>query len=96
MLEQILLRLKFWSFLALPSSGFFIGHILQFLLGTKHNAKYESLVVHIITMALMLVVFSDMTSETSQFSQMKDKATFLSILYLFILGVILGIISVIY
>ena len=96
MLEIILLRLKFWSFAVLPSAGFVIGHILQFLLGTKHNAKYESLVVHIITMALMIIIFTDMTSETSQFSQMKDKATFLSILYLFVLGVILGLISIIY
>lgn len=96
MLEQILFRLKFWSFVALPASGFFIGHILQFLLGTKYNAKYESLVVHVITMTLMMIIFTDLNSETSKFPEMKDKAAFLSILYLFVLGIILGIISVIY
>lgn len=92
MLELILLRLKFWSFAVLPAAGLVIGHILQFLLGTKHNPKYESLVVHVITTSLMMIIFA----ETSKFTDQKDQALFLSILYLFVLGVILGLISVIY
>ncbi len=97
MIETLLLQLKFWSFLILPTAGFIIGHILQFLLGTKYNSKYESLVVHIITMTLMIVIFTDiMTEEHVRTQDSKDKALILSISYLFILGVVLGIISVLY
>lgn len=94
MIEPILLRLQMWSFWVLPLTGFVIGHLLQFLLGTKHNSKYESLVVHIITVAMMTIIFIESTS--GRVREDKDRVLFVSISYLFVLGVVLGVISVLY
>ena len=96
MLDVLLLRLKLWSFIILPVAGFFIGQILQFALGTRHNSKYESIVIHLITVSLMTILFATVSLGSEKVTDVKDQVLFLSISYLFVLGVILGIISMVF
>lgn len=93
MIDVVLLSLRLWSFGVLPLAGFIIGQLLQFALGTRGNCKYESLVVHIITVALMILVFMDITANSEFVKDFNERAVYFSICYLFILGVALGIIS---
>jgi len=93
MLDIILLRLKLWSFIVLPATGFLLGQILQILLGSKHNPKFESIIVHIITVAMMTILFADISINSEFIKDIKDRTLFLAISYLFILGTILGLIS---
>jgi len=96
MIEQILLRLKLWSFLFLPLVGFFTGHLLQLCLGTKFNPKYESIVVHLLTVSSMAILFADVSMNSEVIKDIRDRTLFLSISYLFVLFLNLGLISVIY
>ncbi len=96
MIDFILMKFKLWSFAILPTAGFLIGHLLQLLLGTKHNPKFESLFIHLITVTLMMVLFFDIMFGSESVKDPRDRALVLAISYTFVLGVILGIISVLY
>jgi len=116
MLDVIIMRLKAWSLLVLPTIGFIIGQVLQLALCTKNNRPFEGLIIHLITVILIVIVSSDVISTTEHAVQIqteqtgdtqekhppmvisgpRDKLLLLIISYLFILGVILGIISVLF
>lgn len=96
MLEVIFLRLRLWSFIILPVSGFFAGQLFQILLGTRHNPKFESLFIHIITAASMTILFADITVKSDIVVDIRDKILLLAISYLFVLGIVIGVISTIF
>lgn len=93
MLETIILRLRLWSFIVLPVAGFVIGQILQIVLGTRHNPKFEAIFVHLVTVTLMIILFADVSTNNEKIVDVRDRNLFLSISYLFILGTIIGILS---
>ena len=93
MIESLLMRLKLWSFLILPIIGFICGQVLQLGLGIKNNPKFEALLVHIITVALMLIIFSDLVVNPEIMKDQKDRVLFISISYLFVLSMVLGLIA---
>lgn len=93
MLDVVLLSLKLWSLAVLPLTGFIVGQLLQFGLGTHGNCKYESLVVHIVTVALIILVFMDITANSEFVKDFNERAFYFAVCYLFVLGVALGIIS---
>lgn len=100
MIGALLLKLKAWSFIVLPVVGFLIGQIIQIALGTKHNRPFEGLVIHLNTVILIIILASDLLSTTEEKENVvrnpRDQLLFLMVSYLFILGVNLGIISVLY
>jgi hypothetical protein len=100
MIGSLLLKLQAWCFLVLPITGFFIGQVIQFGLGTKHNRPFEGLIIHLVTVILSIILASDLLSasekEDVQVRNPRDQLLFLMVSYLFILGVVLGIISVLY
>ena len=92
MLDLLLTRLKLWSLLVLPILGYLIGQVLQYLLSTKTNSRYESLLVHGITMIVVVATFNDILYNPASMSDLQSKALLLSIAYLFVFGCILGVI----
>ena len=101
MIGVILLRLRAWSFIILPSVGFLIGQIMQIALGTKHNRPFEGLIIHLTTVILMIILAADLLSSAENddknvVKNPRDQLLFLMVSYLFILGVNLGIISILY
>lgn len=110
MLDVIIMRLKAWSLLVLPTCGYLFGLLLKLALGTNQNRPFEGLIIHLITVILIVIISSDVISTTEYNSQVqhdpntektpsiaiagpRDKLLFMIISYLFILGVVLGIIS---
>lgn len=93
MFETILLRYKLWSFLIFPSSGFSLGFILELLLRTSRNAKYQSIVVHVLTVAVMAIIFIDTSLNEKTVTDIKSKLLYVALNYLFLLGMIFGLLS---
>ena len=87
------MQLSLWSFLVLPVSGYVTGQIFKFMLGIREPSEYGALVVHIVTTSLFIIIFSDMLSDTSHVKTKNERVLFLSITYLFVLGVNLGLIK---
>lgn len=105
--KKILIKLKLWSLLVLPLCGFAIGKIIYYYFSSQHLWKYNALVVHGITMIFMIITLNDLifnpitnttnitnititTSITTNI--VEEKILFVCISYLFVLGVIFGII----
>ena len=93
MFEDVLLRYKIWSFAIFPGVGFAVGFVLQFLLGTGQNAKFEGLMIHILTAVLMTIVFIDIAFNANVLKSLKDKFLYVAVNYMFILGLVLGLLS---
>ena len=95
--ESIIVRMKSWSLIILPVFGFLIGQVLQLALGTKNNRQFESLIVHLITMILMVFISASvLSSNDKSFESGADRIFCIGVSYLFVLGVVLGIISVLF
>lgn len=93
MLEVVLMKLRLWSLLVLPATGFLFGQILQLILRTKDSCRTESLTVHAISMIFMIAMFNDILLNPEKMRDVKDKALFLCLAYLFVLGTVLGVIT---
>ena len=106
MLIPILIKLKLKAFWILPSSGFLLGYILQWLFSLRGRSKYESIVVHLITSVLWILLFvevylnllNDKIQKENKFNKHKlgdhkDLLLYFILCYLFILGVVGGMIS---
>jgi hypothetical protein len=93
MFEDILLRYKVWCFALFPLVGYVIGFVLQLMLGTHHNQKYEGIMIHIITVILMSIIFIDIAFDNNILKDVKSKFLYIAVNYLFVLGVVLGLMS---
>lgn len=95
MLQLILVRLRMWSLLVLPLAGYIIGQILQYIFRTKVSSRYESLLVHGLTMVFMIATFNEILFSTypeQVVTEIKERALFVCLSYLFVLGTVLGVI----
>jgi hypothetical protein len=95
MLQLILVRLRMWSLLVLPLAGYIIGQILQYIFHTKVSCRYESLLVHGLTMVFMIATFNEILFSTHPeqvVTEIKERALFVCLSYLFVLGTVLGVI----
>lgn len=92
-IESIINRLKLWTLLILPSFGFLIGHLIQYLFNTKENSKYASILVMLVMMIFMILVLNDVIMNENPNFNPKDRLLLTCICYLFVLGVVFGIVS---
>lgn len=96
-IESVIIRMKSYSLLVLPVGGFFVGQLLQLALGTRSNRQFESLMVHLITVILMVFISASiLSSDNKAFQNGGDRIFCIGVSYLFVLGVVLGIISVLF
>jgi len=106
MLIPILIKLKLRAFWILPCSGFLLGYILQWLFSLRGRSKYESIVVHLITSVLWILLFvevylnlvnekvqKDIKFNRHKLNDHKDLLLYFILCYLFILGCVAGLIS---
>lgn len=106
MLIPILIKLRLKAFWVLSGSGFLLGYVLQWLFSLRGRPKYESLVVHLITSVLWIILFVEvylnLLNEKSQrelkFSKHrlddhKDLLLYFVLCYLFIIGTVAGLVS---
>lgn len=93
MIEKILIQLRLWSFLILPLSGYLLGQCFKFFLRIREPSEFGALVVHIVTASLMFLIIADLFSDDTNIKNKHDRILFISITYLFILGVNLGLIK---
>lgn len=92
-MEVVLNRLGTWSIAIFPVFGFLVGQVIQLALGTRHNRQFESIIIHLITV-IMLVFLSAYALTNENTKSATDKIIFIAVSYLFVLGTVLGIISV--
>jgi hypothetical protein len=92
-MEVVLNRIGTWSIAVFPVFGFLVGQVIQLALGTKSNRQLESIVVHLITV-IMLVFLSAYAIANENTKSPTDKVIFVGVSYLFVLGTVFGIISV--
>lgn len=95
--EPLVVKLRSYSLIILPIAGFLLGQLLQLALGTKNNRQFESLMVHLITVILLVFISASVfSSESESLKTAADRVFCIGVSYLFVLGVVLGIISVLY
>jgi len=96
-IESVVIRMKSYSLITLPVLGFIVGQFLQLALGTKHNRQFESLMVHLITVILLVFISASVfASNNKAFENSADRIFCIGVSYLFVLGVVLGFISILY
>lgn len=92
MIGLIIERFRVWSAAILPVLGFLVGLFIQIALGTRHSRQFEGLVIHLITMIMMLFI-AGYTFSNQEARDSTEKILYMGVSYLFVLGVVLGMIS---
>ena len=92
MIDLLIIRLKSWSLVALPILGFIIGHLLQWVLGTRANRQFEGIIIHLMTVILLVFISASIISNNENLKDSNEKIFCIGISYLFVLGTILGLI----
>lgn len=89
--EIVLLRLRLWSLLALPITGYLWGRISKWLFRSIMDSLMGPLLSHLVTMGFMIAVLNDMLLE-GRVRDPKETMVFIVLGYLFVLGVLAGLV----
>lgn len=92
MIDVLIIRLKSWSLVALPILGFLVGQLLQYGLGTRANRQFEGLIIHLVTVILIAFISASVFSNQEHLKESNERIFCIAVSYLFVLGVILGIV----
>lgn len=97
-IKFVISRLRLWCLIVLPLVGFGFSNVVLKLLfavifGWKHSSNVEIITSHLMTMAFMISTANELVFMNSQQHQTdsKEKAFFVCIAYLLLLGAMLGI-----
>jgi hypothetical protein len=98
--SMVINKLKLWSLIVLPVTGYIISKIIiksmfSLIFGWNHSANFEIVTAHLMTMAFMISVTNELVFMQNREDHVdpKEKAFFVCISYLFLLGNMIGVLT---